>query len=380
MGASATFTCLARPDEQADLSFTWTVDGPQALSLRQLMGPTVEITFPMAGMYKFSVMARAPSGETSVAEHVVAVASGAKSEPADGVDAEVDEERKHEENGALAENAVNGDIPTTAAHGPSPDGTAQVPGYTSTLTQRLAPQGFRVVGLGDLNGNGMADLVALTPDNNRLLLYSGHGDGTFSEQGSVGTGIAAERILVADFTGNRLGDVIAISWTSRRAILLRSVAPFELALPMPLVVPALAWDAWAVQLSDRAGNELVWLTEGLPVVWSFLDRGAVIEWNRAPASLAFSMPEGSGPFSWTPVWVDGSIGSAWYESASREIRLSTSSNHTVIALVPPGMSLLQIAVADLSGDGKASVLGLDQRGQLQVFLGEDAGWWTARGR
>ncbi|MGW2937569.1 FG-GAP repeat domain-containing protein [Streptomyces sp. NPDC001156] len=69
----------------------------------------------------------------------------------------------------------------------------------------------KVVGAGDLNGDGIGDLVAQDKSNN-LYRYFGKGNGTFAARVKIATGWGASYngvVGVGDITGDGKADLIA---------------------------------------------------------------------------------------------------------------------------------------------------------------------------
>jgi len=69
------------------------------------------------------------------------------------------------------------------------------------------------VGLGDLNGDGKPDLAAPNLAQGTVSLLYGHGDGSFEPPVDVPMGPDPASVVVADFDGNRLADIAVASLT-----------------------------------------------------------------------------------------------------------------------------------------------------------------------
>ncbi len=101
--------------------------------------------------------------------------------------------------------------------------TVQYPTTTTSFTVRLAtgsgtfgapvstsfatPSGRPTFTTGDFNGDGNADLIAMLPDSNQLVVFLGKGDGTFQPPKTVTAALPSGQqfgssFVAADFTGD----------------------------------------------------------------------------------------------------------------------------------------------------------------------------------
>ena len=142
--------------------------------------------------------------------------------------------------------------------------------------QPLPPRGFTVIGAGDLDSDGRADLAASGFGSASITLFKGLGDGSFGEERSLATHVTPEKLLIADFNGDTFGDMVAVSWSEQKAELFLCSNHFLPSFAMPLGIPQGAWEVYAQQLNASPGFELIWLTRKGPVVWSFLLQGNVV--------------------------------------------------------------------------------------------------------
>ena len=234
-------------------------------------------------------------------------------------------------------------------------------------TYTLPPLGFTLIGAGDLNGDGFADLLAASPRSTLISLFAGQGDGQFEPLGEVGVGIVPERLLAADFNGDALSDIVAVTWADRSAKLLLSHGKFQLAPPISIGIPYGAWDVQVGQLNDHLGWELVWFTQRGLVVWSFTRQGQVVEWMHPPTELSFVTLVPS-PYVWTDVDADRGLDLVYYTHNPGRIYLRWSEGLELpIGFTPDQVPLRQLVAADVDGDGKLDILGLGNQGEISIW-------------
>lgn len=355
----------------------WRFSGPSSF---ELIGQGLTVIFGVPGSYLVTASAVTDRGEFPIGDHhltvsgiailvtprTVDLASGkavairetddAQQEP--GLPA-AEEETAPVEGGQLAVAPEESIRPVDLVVAPGAGGSWLPP--TALTSSPLID-----LGAGDLDGDGRADLVTVEAGGHEILLFRGNGDGTFSRLGTINIGFRPDRILVADFAANGLADVIVISWALRKAVLYVSCGPFAFERPTGIGLPQGGTEVWADPLNDHPGSELVWVISGQPVVWSFTAKGQVIEWKTPPDRLtAVALP--SPPYVWADLNADGMTELVYYKHNPGELVLIRDSLHIEIGITPGRVSLLQLAAADVDGNSRVELIGLDGTGRVHVL-------------
>jgi len=235
------------------------------------------------------------------------------------------------------------------------------------LGSYVLPKGrYAGVGVGDLDGDSKGDLIAVPAGSKNLLVLRGHGDGSFAHVREVPVGLGADRVVVADFAGSPLADVLLISWAQKRALLMVTTAAFAFTDPKNVGLAPGATDVWIGQLDDHRASELVWITGQGAVVWSFYGTGQVVEWGTAPPEVRTALLP-SSPFAWLGSGSDGGLQFAYYSHNPGEIVRREGGVDTALGTTPGGIPLLQLVAGDVDGDGRVDLIGLDATARVHTF-------------
>jgi len=79
----------------------------------------------------------------------------------------------------------------------------------------------------DMNGDGWADLIALDQARGTLAILLGRGDGSFQLTGRTEQGESTPALIVADFNGDRLPDVVLTAPASQSIVVGTNVSPVQ---------------------------------------------------------------------------------------------------------------------------------------------------------
>ena len=79
--------------------------------------------------------------------------------------------------------------------------------FGASVDTRVPGAGYGVAAIGDLDGDGKADVAVATPDDKTLYIMRGLGTGAFEARGSYALSGAARGVVIADLDGDGRGDV-----------------------------------------------------------------------------------------------------------------------------------------------------------------------------
>ncbi|MBL8797070.1 MAG: VCBS repeat-containing protein [Planctomycetia bacterium] len=239
--------------------------------------------------------------------------------------------------------------------------------------------------LGDYDGDGRLDLAVTNignnttdPGRNTVSILLGQGDGTFAAEVRVPVGLAPQRVLAGDFTGDgRLDLVVALSGQAAMILLVGDgQGQFTAAPQAPPVTPHAA-----PLLVDANGD-------GTPDLLVVNQAGQILfRAGRAEAAGEFAPPVVVNPGrpARDVTWVAGTEDTAGFLAAAdnqgNSISLYTLNAQGAFAFeraIATDSYVTRVASADLDGDLQPDLVALQPGAQvLSVFLSDGAGGFGA---
>jgi len=229
------------------------------------------------------------------------------------------------------------------------------------------------VAAADLNRDERIDLVVgNSVDPGAILVFLGHGDGTFDEPVHYAAGVGADNLRLADFDGDGNTDVVAASDGKDCQIMLgRADGSFGSAVAFPC-----GPEPYGIAVADFDSDgrpDLAVANYVVPgTVSLLLGRGD----GTFGAPIEFAA--GNGPLVLVSADVDGDqhadAMAANYNSTTASVMLGNGHG----ALGPPltfacGQSPGAIAVGDVDGDGKPDLIVGNSVGDVSTLLGHGDG-------
>ncbi len=217
--------------------------------------------------------------------------------------------------------------------------------------------GPTLVTVGDLNGDGRADLVATSRYSNTISVLLGNGDGTFANQVDYSPGGGLEEVVLADFDGDGKLDIVTNSAPGTVSVLLgRGDGTFASKLDYPVgIAPSASARHFAlgdlngdgkldvVLADDSASSISVLLGEGDETPVGPTDY-ATLQYQTVGASVVLVDLNG-----------DGKLDLLAGGRPSVNVRLGKGDGtFAAPAAYPGGMG--GVALGDLNGDGKLDLL------------------------
>lgn len=238
------------------------------------------------------------------------------------------------------------------------------------------------VAIDDLNGDGNLDLAVTNPKDNRIALYFGNGDGTFSDPSLLETAKQPRGIVAVDFNNDGHLD-LAVSATGAHAVAVHDGSgDGTFSEPRLFAVGKRPFMLAAANLDGNAFTDLIVPDESGWQAWLLFGDGKGNFTARAIRAGKWSSDGAAGDFN-----EDGIADLAITNWGSNNVSVHLGKGGGTFA--PPsfydfqgrGHALYCVEIADLDRDGHQDMLWNDiQRTDVYVLYGDGKGNFPRRAR
>jgi hypothetical protein len=255
------------------------------------------------------------------------------------------------------------------------DGTFRRARTLGTPAQPMA------LALGDFDRDGRLDIVVAYPEEDEIQVFRGRGDGTFAAGRRFGVGRRPVAVAVADFNGDRLLDVaVANAASDSVSVLLgRGDGTF-----VPGGEVLVGQEPVAVAQDDLDGDGRVDIvTANFRASTLSIVRNEGEVGGRVRMRVVATVPTAEGPLALVSGrFLDDRVGIASAGSRGQQIWVHIpegGGRWSVRQRMDAHAALAALVSGDLDGDGRADLVALDATGDdLQIWLNTDAGLFRRR--
>jgi hypothetical protein len=244
--------------------------------------------------------------------------------------------------------------------------------FTSPTNSSVSPSPWSVA-VGDLNRDGIPDVVVANPANNTVRVLLGEGDGIFRTPVSYASGFGPDSVAIGDFNGDGMPDLVVANLGSRTVSVLlgNGDGTFQ-----PQISYATGSNPWSVAVGDVSGD-------GIPDL-------AVA--NQSSNTVSVLLGNGDGTFQ--PQISDLTGANPWSVAigdfngdGKSDLAVANEASNTVSILLSNGDGTFQpqasysvgsapesVAIGDFNGDGQPDLAVANYvSNSISVLLGSGDG-------
>jgi flagellin-like hook-associated protein FlgL len=250
--------------------------------------------------------------------------------------------------------------------------------FAESTTIQNAGTGHRAVTLGDLNGDGVLDMITADQSSSTVSIMLGNGDGTFKARTTVQTGSSPSSITLGDLNGDGVLDIITADSGSSTASIMLGTGDGTFKARTSVQTGS---SPQSVTLGDLNGDGVLDITTA-----DALGNTASIILGNGDGTFKArtTVQTGSNPFSITLGDLNGDgihdIITADLNSSTASIRLGNGDGtFKARTSVPAGSLPISVTLGDLNGDGILDIITADfSSSTASILLGNGDGTFKAR--
>ncbi|SEG75872.1 FG-GAP-like repeat-containing protein [Paenibacillus sp. UNC499MF] len=232
----------------------------------------------------------------------------------------------------------------------------------------------RAVAIADLDGDHRADLAVANSQDNTVSILKGSGDGTFLPWGNV-TGVGAEplEIAVSDLNGDGYPDLAVVNNSSGSVSILFNVGGsgnFVLGASIPVLAYPRSLAAW--DMDGDGKTDLAVANSGSNTVSILKNDGTGTQFSRVDYAA------GSSPNKMKAADLNGDglkdmVFAANGDNGVTVLLGTAGGGFGQAVLYPAGNLPLDVALGDFDGDGHIDILGQTQGQDFAILMGNGDG-------